>query len=219
MDISGLYYVDIRDVEACAGFLSERMPSRHFERMQAYRKKEDRLRFLSGWFLLAHFLEKQGIADEALQYGIHGKPNLPHGPCFNLSHSGNFVVFASDTHPIGIDVEMWRLQDYEKLAGACFHPEEILQLKKVHDTPRAFFDLWVLKESYVKMLGCGVSRKFSSFCITVQENRAFLKENSEAPPFFRLYSLFPEYSLSLCSHRENWPETFLKLNPCDILFS
>ena len=62
--------------------LPERM-----EKAGRFRFERDRLLCVGAGFLL---LEALGLRDEsALRYGENGKPYLPGGPAFNLSHSGN----------------------------------------------------------------------------------------------------------------------------------
>lgn len=208
----GLYYMDIRDLSGRLEDLEKKLPPFRLQKMQAYRKPEDRMRCLAGWFLMVHFLGRDRKLDESsLSYGPHGKPSLLQGPYFNLSHSGNYVLLALDTFSVGVDVEVWRPESYRKLANACFHPKEIGQMEE-DCSAKTFFDLWVLKESYVKMLGCGLSMDLASFCLQRKGRRACLEPDSGSGPFFRLYHCLPECSAAICSNHDNWPNSMIRLH-------
>jgi 4'-phosphopantetheinyl transferase len=160
------------------------------EKFWSYRRAEDRLRCLAGGLLL------EGIArDRQLAYNENGKPFLPGGPWFSLSHSGNFACVAlSATSPVGIDLEIRREEDLEALARTAFHP---IELAFFLENPRIerFFAIWTAKESYAKMLGTGFSVEPARFCV-LPGNMALLTKEK---PYFRSFSHIDGYSLTLCA--------------------
>lgn len=83
-----------------------------------------------------------------------GKPYLPDYPAFHfsLSHSGNLVVCAVSSVPIGVDLERER-PVRPGIAARWFTPEEQNLLAS---DPSAFFDLWMAKEAVLKEIGCGL---------------------------------------------------------------
>lgn len=83
-----------------------------------------------------------------------GKPYLPAYPGlhFSLSHSGNFVVCAISSVPVGVDLELPRTV-HPGVAARWFSPEEQALLAQA---PSAFFDLWMAKEAVLKEIGCGL---------------------------------------------------------------
>lgn len=83
-----------------------------------------------------------------------GKPYLPAYPelHFSLSHSGDFVVCAISSVPVGVDLELPR-PVHPGIAARWFSPAEQALLKQ---EPSAFFDLWMAKEAVLKEIGCGL---------------------------------------------------------------
>jgi 4'-phosphopantetheinyl transferase len=138
-------------------------------------------------------------------YEEGGKPYAAGGPHFNLSHSGNYALLAvDDDGPVGADVEKWEPwyeAEWRALSRHSLHEDERAAIKKSaapSGTPPAkfFFDLWTLKESYMKMLGKGLALDPSSFAVKIDGRRASISTDPCA--HLRVYDL-EGYSVSLCS--------------------
>jgi 4'-phosphopantetheinyl transferase len=89
------------------------------------------------------------------------KPTLATPLQFNLSNSRSVVacVVAVDAE-VGIDVESWIRQDGAlPIAPRIFSPSELAMLGACAEPLRArsFYELWTLKEAYVKARGMGMS--------------------------------------------------------------
>ena len=104
--------------------------------------------------------------DGSYHVGEHGKPELPkkYGLHFNLSHSGEYAVCAISDHNIGTDIQIHQ-GERESLAKRFFHPEELEVLNKAADPVRCFYDLWCLKESYIKYTGRGLGAGLNRFSV------------------------------------------------------
>ncbi len=141
----------------------------------------------------------------------------PYQPChFNVSHSGEWVVCAIDSQPIGIDVEQWitdrpnSFQDSDTYQGEydkLFTSVEIDYLKNgQQDTMlQRFYRLWTLKESYLKAIGTGLSRSTQSFSVKVMDNHhAQLWIDGCLQSDWYLYSFEPAkgYICSVCSREK-----------------
>ena len=76
----------------------------------------------------------------------NGKPYFPDRPDvhFSLSHSATHVLCALSGEPVGADIESPRCISERAIAYFC-SPEE----RSLFDP----LDLWVLKESYIKLIG------------------------------------------------------------------
>jgi 4'-phosphopantetheinyl transferase len=184
-----VYYMDIRSLEPEDARFAAALGSRGQEKMYQYRNRDDRLRCLAGGLLTERILKGREI-----RFTKRGKPFIPEGPHFNLSHSGNFTCMAvSPDSPVGIDIEFLRDEDFPALARIAFHPEERNFFLQKPDAER-FFMIWTLKESYIKMLGLGFSLEPRSFSI--------LSLSGSEPVSYQNLHAINGYSLSLCTARQ-----------------
>ncbi|MDR1777354.1 MAG: 4'-phosphopantetheinyl transferase superfamily protein [Desulfovibrio sp.] len=206
--MNSLYCTDIRPLHADAALFEACLPAGRAREMRRFRRREDQLHCLSGWLLMARFLGRDGRLDEnTIGRGAHGKPYLPGGPHFNLSHSGNFTLLAVCEAPIGVDIEAHVPSDRHILA-ACFHPAEREYLAHA-PTDEQFFDLWALKESYLKMTGIGLFLDPASFCLRKQGWTAYMEEYSDL--CFRTYDAIPGYSVAVCAETDRLPEKIVQV--------
>lgn len=132
--------------------------------------EKERYRCLGAGLLLADIIEKElGIHSNniMLSYGDNGKPSLVGYKDFyyNLSHSGDMVVIAYGNVPVGIDVEyLERRNRYnEAVIKRCFTETE--QEYAISNGDKGFFDIWTMKEAYLKLSGKGVSIPLNSFTV------------------------------------------------------
>jgi 4'-phosphopantetheinyl transferase len=112
------------------------------------------------------------------QDGAGGKPSLAADAgspalIFNLSHTHGLVACAiAAGGDVGIDVEgIDRRIGAEQVAARFFSSSEQAGLARCPAGERAkrFFDLWTLKEAYIKALGHGLSHSLSTFGFELNE--------------------------------------------------
>ncbi|MGL4577566.1 MAG: 4'-phosphopantetheinyl transferase family protein [Shewanella xiamenensis] len=132
--------------------------------------------------------------DWYFEYGEKGKPSLNHelflstGIEFNLSHSGDWLLIAlaqdDDTGEaaktvlprlgLGVDIERSRAStNIYPILNHYFSPieaEGLLALEGEDAQRQRFFDLWTLKESYIKATGLGLSQSLKSFAFDLAPN-------------------------------------------------
>lgn len=165
------------------------------------------------------------VSNKTIEFNAnkYGKPLLK-GNCglhFNVSHSGDWIVCAVDNEPIGIDVEKIRLVKLE-IAAQFFSAEEykMLMAKSPEDQQRFFFDLWTLKESYIKAIGKGLSISLKSFTVTLLEDGEITVKlgNKLTNWTLKQYDLNPEYKMSVCAVHKTFPDTIILKKLKDILF-
>ncbi len=156
-------------------------------RLDRYKFAKDRLRGLVAQGLRNLGLQSLlGIECGLLEFetGAHGKPVLAASiqprVHFNASHSGNWVVVAFAAEELGVDVETFeRKNDIHAIADRYFHGSELEQLRSSGARFREhFFDLWTLKESYMKARGEGLSLGLSKFGFIRQQDATYLLEVS-----------------------------------------
>ncbi|MEM1369698.1 MAG: 4'-phosphopantetheinyl transferase superfamily protein [Cyanobacteria bacterium P01_H01_bin.15] len=98
--------------------------------------------------------------------GHRGKPFLgpksqfgPEPLYFNISHSGDWGLFAFARQPVGVDLEASRQTDVLTLAQRFFSRDEAEALTKLSDSEQlsVFYQFWTGKEAFLKATGDGIS--------------------------------------------------------------
>lgn len=123
-------------------------------------------------------------ANLRFDYRKEGKPSLPLGPAFNLSHSGGWAALAvGQDVPIGIDIEAFRPVD-EGIARRFFSAREYADLSAL---PKAqweagFFNCWTRKEAVIKAIGLGLSMPLDSFDVTLAPAKTVRLTRLEGQP-------------------------------------
>lgn len=198
------------------------MPEKRKAAISSLRHENDQLLCLAAGILIDQILGPD--AESQFIYNSYGKPFLSGGKSFNLSHAGQYAVLAvsqSMDNILGIDLEIHENGlDVRSLADISFHTEEINRLAAAQDIVQMFFDLWTLKESYIKYLGTGFSLPPKTFSIALDGScGAYLESASEiqstpALPYssrenfckmqevhFTRIRVLPGYSMAVCCHQ------------------
>lgn len=138
-------------------------------RLGRFRRDADRARYLAAHALTRIVLAGAvGVPAGALVFdrtcrcgAPHGKPVLPGGPGFSLTHAGDLVGVA--VHPggaVGLDVEQVRaLTDLAAMAAHACSPQETAP------DADAFFTLWTRKEALLKAVGTGLATPMSAITL------------------------------------------------------
>ena len=152
-----VYVLDIaplrgREREALALLSEERR-----EKALRIRPEDARLRSIGAGLLL----HEAGIAPP-FSYGEHGKPYIPGGVHFSLSHSGELAALAvCEETPVGLDAEV--IAPVRRAAARALTSEE-RDFMEV-DPERRFAYLWTRKEAALKCTGAGLSQPMNTFSV------------------------------------------------------
>jgi phosphopantetheinyl transferase len=96
----------------------------------------------------------------AFEADLNGKPILPGGPHFSVSHSEGWALIAvCESAPVGVDLEaVPALGSFERVSRWAYtaHEQQVLAAMPVDDRAEAFCRIWVVKEACVKEHGTGV---------------------------------------------------------------
>ncbi len=186
------------------------MNPRHFIILKQQFKNAASLqrRFLSELLIKAVAVNHFNLPKSEMKigYGQNSKPHFEAHPelHYNLSHSGDWVVAAFSDRPVGIDIE--RIKEINlTIAERFFAPEELDSLTGLPDEQRkiCFFNLWTLKESYLKALGTGLTRPLNSFTVSINEQRITLKDSGKVKDIFLCHlPVDSNHVLSLCSQEK-----------------
>lgn len=105
--------------------------------------------------LLTKVLENEKVTNAEIVYNEHGKPYLKNNELyFNISHDKNMTVLVTSDKEIGVDLEY--LTYKQSIVNKYFTTTEQEIIKKSKNKVYDFTKIWVMKESYVKMLGIGI---------------------------------------------------------------
>ena len=173
------------------------------KRIQAYVQTADKARCLVAGLLLRNVC---GVTDdEQLMNGANGKQYLKNGSiCFNISHSGDYVVLATADCEVGVDIE--KIAPYSgAVAARCFTERE-LEWLQTQKTDEAFCRLWTAKESIMKATGLGFSLSPETFCVLPMDASAHFIAGET---WFLDWLIYDSHVICGATHRK--PETTEKI--------
>ena len=143
------------DVNALTGREDEALarlsPGRR-EKARRLRRGPSRLLSLGAGLLIARFFP---VKEPLIAPG--GKPYIPGGPEFSLSHSGTLAVIALADVPVGADAEK------DRPVGEAVRLRALTGAERADSRDFLFF--WTRKEAALKCLGTGVDRALDSLDI------------------------------------------------------
>ena len=147
-----------------------------------------------------------------LHRGIGGKPEVAGGGAhFNVAHSLDRVVCAISDMPIGVDVETVRPIEPD-IAGRFFAAGECADILSVPESERSrrFFQIWTLKESYLKAVGAGLGMPLNSFAMEIQGDKITIRAaGSDAAAYgFRSWLWDDAYWIGVCALERPLPSAF-----------
>lgn len=132
------------------------LPEERREKALRICREDARLRSIGASLLL----RAAGITPP-FSYGGHGKPYIPGGVHFSLSHSGELAALAVSETPVGLDVE--KIAPVRRAAARAFTSAEREFMEA--DPERRFTYLWTRKEAALKCTGAGLSRAMNAFSV------------------------------------------------------
>ena len=204
------YYADIRCLENETLFrekVKQLSPYRQ-QKIAILRNDRDRNRSLGAGLLLDHGLAVYGLQERSVEYDIGqwGKPALKYHPeiCFSLSHSGDYAICTIGDRPVGNDIEHVR-EGRLKGANRFFAEEELAWLYEAEteeERTGRMFRLWTMKESFLKVIGRGMSLSLKDFVIRMDEEsgRARVRHSFDAKYYYmREYGEIDGYCTAVCA--------------------
>jgi 4'-phosphopantetheinyl transferase len=192
-------------------------------RQARFRFARDQRRYLVTRALVRSVLSRYAAVRPeswAFSAGAHGRPAIcapwP-APAleFNISHSADLVILGvTSGRSLGIDAESIaaREADIDGL-DRYFAPQESAALLALPplERRRRFFELWTLKESYIKARGLGLAIALDAFRFELTGERQLTlhmrPELGDSPGRWRLWQLAPraDYLAAVCAGRGEGP--------------
>lgn len=141
--------------------------------------------------------------DIAFKYSEYGKPYLQEDLSFhfNISHTHEWIVCAVDQMPVGIDIECLLPRDISSIIRFFSKTEQdSFLLKEESQKLHYFYELWTLKESYIKKCGLGLSIPLNTFSINEKNNEFCLENQQNKDIFFKQYFIDEKYIMAVCAN-------------------
>ncbi len=152
------------------------------EKALKFAHEKDRLLSLGAAYLMKKYLPLGRIIENE-----NRKPYLEGGPFFNISHSGEYIVFASHpTREVGIDIEQVIEDKVDAIKYVLTNEEKDLT------DPVKLFRIWSNKESLIKCLSTSLKDIRSVSGLPLEGVREFDGES-----YFTKSTVYRGYSLSL----------------------
>ncbi len=160
--------------------------------------------------------------------GAHGKPRVDSHDgsgrlCFNLSHTrGCVAVAVALDRDVGVDVERIAPDRAdEEVARQLFAAAEFAALCDEPKAGRAeaFFDVWTLKEAYIKAVGLGVALPLQDFAFTRDPLRIRFEPTLDDTPsrwLFRRFRPAPDIAMALAARRGSGAEPVVNLRQVEL---
>jgi 4'-phosphopantetheinyl transferase len=143
-------------------------------RVLRFHRRIDAQRSLFAELLLREVITKRRVLPrEAVAFDAdqNGKPRLASesGFHFNVSHSGDWVVCATGSLVVGVDVERIRPRVPDVLDRVLSKPErDQFECLDEAEQRRFFFTRWAVKEAFSKALGQGVGLPFHEITLVME---------------------------------------------------
>lgn len=207
IEIFAIRIIDTPDFNQKRELIASFLPEAISQKLLNFKNDLSMQRSMLGELLSRSVLsQKLSVATPDIEIikGKQGKPYLNNNKLyFNVSHSGDWVVLATSDQEVGIDIERIRNVDF-RIAERFFSKEEKAKLFALNGDQKTnyFLDLWTLKESYLKLLGKGLTKSLSTFTIKGENGNFQLSHDDqvEHEVYFQQYPVDAAYKLSVCTY-------------------
>ncbi|ARO67317.1 Uncharacterized protein B5E39_5163 [Bacillus cereus] len=211
--------LDSATFDILKGYLSLEKRSK----LERYYHFKDAQRGLFSELLIRYIIRKKGYLGQEIHFEVnrYGKPSFSKIPEFefNISHSGEWIVCAVDQHPVGIDVELISAIDFD-IAHQFFTTKECKYIFSSDEQKLSrFYEIWTLKESYIKAIGQGLSIPLNSFSI-IKHDSYFTVETEklmDGPIYLSQIQLDTAYKLAVCSYNRNITNQLSLVSPANLI--
>lgn len=173
-------------------------------KVDSYRYHKDKCLSLGAELLLRKALRDRGIDNEKLEFAYtnYGKPYLPEHFFihYNISHSGNYVICAISDEEVGCDIELIKdiNLDIAKMFFTKNENEKIQALRTEKEKCDLFYRYWVLKESFIKLIGKGLNKPLNEFEIVIKGKKIYPLDKKEIQKCYFDEITIDGYKCSIC---------------------
>lgn len=211
-----LYMMSIKDISLSDLNPSDYLSKERTQKMNRFRFEDDKKRCLAGGLLLCHVFGND-IKNKEIKYNEFKKPYYEGFLEFNLSHSGEYVLLATSKREVGCDIE--KIEDgieFEKLAKRIFNKNELLHLNENDNIKETFYNVWTLRESYMKLTGLGFNLPKEEFWFLFKKGKPHLRTKDRKEIKSKLISGFDGYKLAVCYKEDEIDDEIEIVSPTHI---
>lgn len=184
------------------GYYNQLSASRQ-AKIDRYHFMKDKKLSLGAGILLDRGLREHGLKEADVRIGLkkNGKPYLPDYPQihFNLAHSENMALAVFADAEVGCDIEYTKKADLE-LAKRFFRSEEYAFLAGLEGKKQdsAFFQIWTLKESFLKATGMGMELPLNAFGFYLSGGKIKVRQSYDKCGYSIWQYSFGKYWAAVC---------------------
>ncbi|MCM1050121.1 MAG: 4'-phosphopantetheinyl transferase superfamily protein [Clostridiales bacterium] len=178
------YIVNIRQFDDVAVYkeMLEGISPFRLGKIDKIKNESDKKRSLGAAVALDRALSGYGLREGTMEYGLgeKGKPFFKDYPeiYFSISHSKDYAICSIGDVEVGSDIE-WVRDGKKNVAKRFFAEEELKWIEgAVNDVDRdkRLFQIWTMKESFLKVTGLGMSLSLKDFAVIIGSDN---KKNGE----------------------------------------
>jgi len=179
------------------------------KKIKRFYRLEDSMRSLFAELIVRKTIcEKFNILNSEVEFWANefGKPFLAGTDDFNfnVSHSSEWIICAVGIRPLGIDIEKIKEIEIEDMVKYFFSNQELETLNKISDCDKIkyFYELWTLKESYVKAIGKGLYIPLNSLTLRLEDSIKLYEGKTRRDCSFGQFDFDSSYKMAICSFGE-----------------
>lgn len=119
---------------------------------------------------------------------------------FSISHSSNWVICALSEYKCGVDIE--KKEELHLDIARCFYAEneyKMIMCVEEKQQKEVFYDLWTLKESYIKKEGRGLSIPLKSIEFEKKDGHYSLAIENDIRFRFKHLEYIKGYKIAVCT--------------------
>lgn len=193
------------------------MSAEERERWLRFRHEPSKLRHLVARGLmrgtLSRYVPRVNAADWRFETTGNGKPRIAAvhdtvGLHFNLTHTDGLTALAvvRDAE-VGLDAENIERHAALEVADQYFSDEEVAGLNALEGADRhlRFYELWTLKEAYLKATGSGLSTPLDQISFDFASGIARLVDEPAEGWRFALFHVGRQHVMAVGLRAEEWP--------------
>lgn len=187
----------------------DEMPENRYSKLMKYKFDMDKKLLIGNEILFQYGLKqiypnrdhKEFVraVDQAGKPYLEGEDDM----YFNMSHAGKYSVCAFSDKPIGVDIERIKPIDLS-IAEKYYCKDEYVDImqRSKHNQLKRFYEYWVLKESFVKAVGLGLSIPLDEFAFSNFKGHELLRVNHSVDNHNYISQKFnfsdSSYELAIC---------------------